>query len=787
MIDSARLFHARRQARCSAVLFLAALAAAAVMSAPAPPAAGQTIIIDRPPPMPPVPPRRPWPMRDAALGIRKIDVNVAITDGAATTTIDQTFHNRFDRTVEGTFIYPLDDDVSVSRYTMEINGQEVEGKLLSVEEARRTYEEIVARMRDPSILEYVGRKSFQARIFPIGANSDVRVRLTYSQMLKSDAGLVSYRYPLDVDKYIADPVEQVSVLAKIDSKVPIQSVFSPSHKIGVTRKTPNQAIASFEEGHMRPDRDFELFYSLADKEFGLTMLTYRPVGEDGYFLARISPPAAVDAKDVVPKDIAFVLDTSGSMGGGKIEQAKQALKFCLRNLNDSDRFNVIPFSHEAVRFADALKDATGDNVKAAVEFVDGLKAIGGTNINDALLAALSDAPKSEDSGEAADERPYYIVFLTDGQPTVSVTDPEEILANVSKANTRETRVFVFGVGENLNAKLLDLIAEKNGGTREYVEDGQDLELVLSSFYRKIADPVLGDLELKFSDLRVYDLYPPRLGDLFSGMEIVLTGRYHGQGDKAIELTGARRGKEEKFIFEAGFPETAKEHDFLPALWATRKVGYLLDEIRLHGEDPELKSTIVQLAMRYGIITPYTAYLVTEPDQVARRGAGGRGQFDATAARALRELGYVAEDGDSYGQDSSGAAAVRRSREAGDMKQANAPTPPPPMRSASGGGGRGGAKGGARPEEREVTRFIERVGDRTFYFADGKWTDGGVGDRKPTRQVTAFSPEYFELIRKHPELAACFALGERVIVAVGGEVYETLPAPVEEKGDDGGKP
>jgi len=713
-----------------------------------------------------------------ALAIKRIDVNVGITDGAATTTIDQTFHNNFDRTVEGTFIYPLDDDVSVSRYTMEINGREVEGKLLSVEEARRTYEEIVARLRDPSILEYVGRKSFQARIFPINAKSDVRVRLTYSQMLKSEAGLVSYRYPLKVDKYIGEPVEQVSVLARIESKVPIQSVFSPSHKIGVTRKSPNQAMASFEEAQSRPDRDFELFYSLSDKEFGLTMLTYRAAGEDGYFLARISPPAAVDAKDVVPKDIAFVIDTSGSMMGGKIEQAKQALKFCLGNLNDADRFNVIPFSHEAVRFADGLKKATGDNVREAIAFVDDLKAIGGTNINDALLAALGDAPTSDDG------RPYYVVFVTDGQPTVSVTDPEEILANVRKANTRDTRLFVMGVGVNLNAKMLDLLAEQNGGTREYIEERQDLELVLSSFYRKIADPVLGDLALTFNDLRVYDMYPPKLGDLFSGMELVVTGRYHGQGDKAIELTGTRRGKAEKFVFEADFPEIAKEHDFVPPLWATRKVGYLLDEIRLHGEDPELKSTIVQLAMRYGIITPYTAYLVTEPDRLARGGGRGGGQFDATprpaaAREALKALGYV--DGDEeadYADADSGERAVARSRAAGGMRQATE-LPPPMLEPSAKTGGRSGGGRAEGQDGRKPAKFIERVGDRTFYFAGDKWIDGAVGDRKATKQVTAFTPEYFDLIRKHPDLAACFALGERVVVAVGDDIYETLPAPAEE--------
>ncbi|MCC7292514.1 MAG: VWA domain-containing protein [Phycisphaerales bacterium] len=621
----------------------------------------QTIIIERPIPLPPPPdrplppPDRPAPPRPPQRGIkmevRALGIETNITDGAAVTKVDQTFHNPHDFAVEGTYIFPLDDDVAVSRFTMDVNGQEIEGKLLDVKEARQTYEQIVRGMKDPALLEYVGTKMFKASIFPINPHSDVRVRLSYTQMLETQDGLVRYRYPMNTEKYLPSPIQRLSVLVRVESKTPIKSVFSPSHEVAVSRLSENKATASMEVSNQFPDRDFELFYMLSEKEFGLTVMTYREPGEDGYFVARISPNATTRPEDVMPKNVAFVLDTSGSMSDeGKIGQARSALKFCLDHLNERDAFTIITFSHEPRRFSETLVPVSTESREKAAMFIDGIEAVGGTNIHDALLSALKDAPQADPT------RPFYIVFLTDGQPTVGVVSEPEILKNVREANTQRTRLFVFGVGHDVNTRLLDLLAEQNRGTREYVEPGENLELALSSFYRKISDPVLSDLALAFGGLEVHDVYPPRLGDLFGGMELVVVGRYNGSGHRAVELEGTRRGAQEKHIYETKFPDDDRTHEFLPRLWATRKVGYLLDEIRLHGENAELKSSVVMLAKKYGIITPYTSYLVTEPGRVAMREGRGGGAFDfgqprpragldSERVKALRAMGYIDDEGD----------------------------------------------------------------------------------------------------------------------------------------------
>jgi Ca-activated chloride channel family protein len=699
-------------------------------------------------------------------------VETSITDGVAVTAIDQIFVNPYNHPVEGTYIFPLEDDVGVSKFSMFINGKETEGKLLSAEEARRVYESIVAKMRDPALLEYVGKKMFQARIFPIQPKGEARIKLSYTQMLGMQEGLVRYRYPLNTEKYLASPVGMVSAVVNITSAVPIKSVFSPSHAIAVNLKDEHHATASFEATHVYPSKDFDLFYTLSDKEFGLTVLTYREPDAEGFFLARIAPPSKQVTTDILPKDICFVIDTSGSMAGEKMDQARSALKFCLSNLNSEDRFNVIPFSHEPLRFESTLVKATKENIERGRKYADDMKATGGTNINDALLLALDVAPASDAS------RPYLIVFLTDGRPTIGETGIEEILKNVANKNTDRVRLFVFGVGHDVNTHLLDLLAERNRGARDYVEPGEDLELKLSSFYRKVADPVLADLALSFGGMNVYDVFPSKLGDLFSGMELVLTGRYSGEGPQAVILTGKRRGQEERFIYETTFPKVNKEHDFLPRLWATRKIGFLLDQIRLHGENKELVDTVVELATRYGVVTPYTSMLVTESEQLATRHGFRRRMYLDAARPVLPSTGGQVTRGAADHRTPgamrarSGKGAVAASREAATLQ------------------GQDWSRDGLSESDMVVSGAFQQfvgeegagvagpkvsfVGKRTFYRVDDKWIDSAYDEKVETTKIELFSEEYFELLRKHEDLARCFALGDQVIIVVGDKAYETVP-------------
>ena len=300
---------------------------------------------------------------------------------------------------------------------MEINGKQVEAELLATDKARGIYEEIVRKVKDPALLEYAGRDLFKVRIFPIEGNSKKRITLSYSQVLKSDSGLTGYSFPLNTEKYSAKPVRNLSIKLELETKRALKSIYSPSHNVEIKRSSSNKAVVGFEASDLKPDTDFQLFYSTERSELGLDLLTYKNEGEDGYFLLLASP--GVDAKQskVIPKDVLFVLDTSGSMAGAKLEQAKKALLFCVENLNENDHFEVIHFATEVEPLFDHLKDANTSNRDRAKSFIKELKPKGGTAINDALQKALAMRP---DSGE----RPFVIIFLTDGRPTIGTTDEE---------------------------------------------------------------------------------------------------------------------------------------------------------------------------------------------------------------------------------------------------------------------------------------------------------------------------------------------------------------------------
>lgn len=757
---------------------LAAMAVGLWMVLPGSAALGQVVIIDPPfIPRPPHPIPVPWPRPvrfEHMLEVKSQSYSTRITDGVAVTKVDQTFRNPYPHVIEGTYVFPLADDASVSGFSMFVDGREVKGEVLDREKARRIYRDIVSSMRDPALLEYIGSGLYKAHIAPIPPNSDVRVTLQYTQTLGIDTGLATLTLPFKADAHASKPAHKTSVVVDIRSQTPIKNVFSPTHSVRVHRPSEHEASVSYESSDTRSDRDFVLHYMLSDKEFGLALLTYRDGAGDGFFMARIAPKAKIDADKVLPKDICFVFDTSGSMTGPKIAQARDALRFCLSHLNREDRFNIIPFSHEPRPFRPNLVRATAENVAEATQFVDKLEASGGTNINDALLEAL----KLSAGGDSL--RPYMIAFLTDGQPTIGVTDPKRIIGNVKDANTGRVRLFVFGVGHDVNTQLLDRLAEENRGARQYVTPDEDIEVKLSSFYRKVADPVLSDLELTWGSLKTRDVFPRQLPDLFSGGEIVIVGRYQGYGSCAVELTGNRRESKERYVFERVVPERDTQHDFLPRLWAIRKIGYLLDEIRLHGESSELKDEVVKLAKQYGIVTPYTAYLVTEETKMAR-GRGGRIEGAPTVGNAerffggghgfLRDVDLIADAAFEFSilrdfAPASGAAAVAASESIRKMKLGDGYTVPFPSSVT------------AKDGDGALQPLVKQVGGRTFYSADGRWVEATYDGKTETRKIELFSDAYFDLIAKHPGVGKILALGERVVFSLGEVWYETESAAEE---------
>lgn len=744
------------------------------------------VIIEPPPwPRPPRPPVRPHAFAPLELALAK--VNTTIRDQVATTRVEQEFFNPNSARLEGTFLFPVPRGAQLDQFRMEIDGKLVEAELLAADKARSIYENIVRSMRDPALLEYEGRDVFKVRIFPIEPNSKKRVAFSYTQVLKADGGLVTYSLPLGAQKYSAAPVKQVSVKVDLQTTRPLKAVYSPSHQVEVRRDGARRATAGFEGSNVPADADFTLYFSAEQEAVGLSLLTHRAAGEDGYFLLLASP--GWDTKEVktLPKDVAFVLDTSGSMSGKKLEQAKKALLFCVENLADGDRFEVIRFATESEAVFNELVTANADNRARAARFVSALRPIGGTAIDDALARALALRP-ADSAG-----RPFVIIFLTDGCPTVGVTDEKTIVSRVTR-DAGKTRIFVFGLGTDVNTYLLDRIAEESRAFAQYVLPEEDLEVKLSSFFAKIRDPLLADPALKVSgDLRLTTTYPHPLPDLFRGDQLVVVGRYSGEGAAAITLEGTVGEAKTRFVEDVRFPAASGEHDFIPRLWATRRVGFLLDEIRLRGENKELKEEVTELARKYGIVTPYTAYLIVEDE--ARRGVAANAQTlrglqadaeaRATVDRAYRSLarervGDGAVASARYGlalrqADSPAQAAAALGGEA--EKQLWAAAAPSaggaPLVTTAPGAPAGRVDSAARraQEYGQQQRF---VAGRAFFQNGPRWVDAAVpqqaaGARRV--QIELGSTEYFDLLRRHPESAPWVALGPNVDVVLGGTIYE----------------
>ncbi len=799
-------------ARLKRMWLAAALACAPFLSAVA-----DGLIIVHEPVLTPVPPiwhgpRPPRPVPPpprvhtfAPLEVVYHHVNVNVRDQIATTAVDQQFHNPNDRQLEGTYIFPVPKGAQIDKFSMEVNGQQVQAELLPADKARKIYEDIVRQHRDPALLEYVGRDLFKVRIFPIEPRSKKQVKLSYTQVLRSDSGLVNYLYPLNTERFSAKPIESVSLKLELESKRPLTSIYSPSHQVEITRRGEHQATVGFESKHVKPDTDFQLFFATDPGEVGLNLMTWRPDGDDGYFLLLASPAFEADLKQVMPKDVVLILDTSGSMAGKKLDQAKNALRFCVENLNDQDRFEVVRFSTEAEALFSQLAEATRANRDRAIEFIKDLKPIGGTAIYDALQRGLELLPSGAD-------RPRTVIFLTDGLPTVGETNLDKIVdATSDKARSKggQTRVFCFGIGNDVNTHLLDRITENTHATSEYVLPEEDLEVKVSRFFSKVKDPVLANLKLDFPDaVRVMKLYPSPLPDLFKGEQLVAVGRFEGRGRGRVVLEGTVAGAKRRFEFEAAFPGEAREHEFIPRLWATRRIGYLLDEIRLRGENAELRDEVVDLARKHGIVTPYTAYLIMEDEQ--RRGIPltqqslpqlleQRDQYRrAFTAAPTSTTGAGAVAAARYGIAQKSADQVHVALDAAGTEAnrlltaaAPAPTAAPQSIPAPAAGGpalasrsRSSAavamapQATARPaatagRTTDVTAQSRFVGGRTFFQKGNQWMDAAVAKATQARPVRVQfnSSEYFDLLTKHPETRPWLALGQNVQFMLGDAVYE----------------
>ena len=680
-------------------------------------------------PMPhPPPPRpffRPLPRQQLLpdeLQLTAQKATVQIGNASARVQLQQTFRNPQARAIEGTYLWSVPPGAAISDLSVTMNGKKLGAEILDADQARDIYQNIVRQRRDPAILEFVGRDLVRARIFPVPANGAVEVELTYSQPLAGNRFALPFRVPDSAD--LVDGALDLTF-----TNPDIKAIYSPSHPVEISRGSQQTRVS----GEWKTDRDFTLGWTRGDGAVGLDLLTFHKPGEaDGYFMLLAAPDARAGEKQIVAKDVTFVFDTSGSMNDdGKIEQARRALATLLASLGTYDRFNIITFASDVRPFRDAVVPATPDNLSAARAFVEGIKAVGGTNIEAALSKTF--APRIVDGVV----RPNQVIFLTDGLPTVGETKIETLLDQAKRANDGAARIWTLGVGFDVNTRLLDGLASENGGDSDYVLPREDIETKVGALYQKIAYPVLTDVRLDFGGLETYEGYPRRFPDLFRGEQMIVMGRFKGT-PKSIGLSGQLNGVRQHY---AG--QISAGGDELPRLWATRKVGFLLDDARRAGRplDGEVRAEILQISAQYGVVTPLTAALITEDGRpmVDIRGGIFRDR-NSLALRGATGLSGAAGASDFAAQ--TGAGAVAASKSIGQLQ-----------------------KGEAAPIAVAGTKVL---GGHTFVLRGEVWTDGAFDAAKfPNPQVVKFgSDAYFGLLAD-AQVAQWLSAGEQVVFVRNG--------------------
>jgi len=705
------------------------------------------IIIPRPSPLP-----TPFPLE-----VVYHHVNVTINGNISETFIDQEFYNPSNQMLEGYYIFPIPKGAVINEFSMEINGEMVYAELLDATKAKQIYEDIVRQIRDPALLEYTGQGIFKVRIFPIEPRSNKKVSISYREVLSPDNGMYEYIYPLNTEKFSAKPVKDISVKVDLKTNKEIKNIYSPTHPIDVVNKDNHHAVISFEEENTKPDIDFKLYYNTNNDDVGLSLLSYQIGKEDGYFVLTASPSFILNDDKIDDKNISFVIDVSGSMAGEKMRQAKHALLYCVNNLNPGDGFDIIRFSTKAYSLFDRIEEANEANILQAEKFIENLKPVGGTNIEDALKLALEE---NNNPGKT-----YLIIFITDGKPTIGETKDDLLIKKLTNSNKSKTRIFTFGIGNEINTHLLDRITDVTKATRSYISPNEDIEIKISNFYDKVQSPVLTNLALNFgSGIKVYQSYPKNLPDLFKGSSITVFGRYNGSGSKKITLNGTVKGEKKSFTINPEFVSDDDEYNFIPQLWASRRIGFLLDQIRLNGEDKELVDEVTSLAREHGIVTPYTSYLIMEDEEIRVRRNELTDDFQTfPPAPELR-----IEAGGDYDamKEKSGNKSITVSEEVQGLNQASN------FAETKQGGGRMNYKDD-NGYVHNLTQQVKNIQGRAVYQSGKFWVDSELQKRKTNdeKRIQFNSDEYFKLLNDKPETAQFLALGQNVRFYFEDTFYE----------------
>ena len=674
------------------------------------------------------------------------DVRVELRDRVLRYEVEERFVNRGGLIGEADYVFPLPKGAAFRDLKLSIDGQMVAGETMSAAEARRIYEDIVRRQKDPALVEWMGHGMLRTRIFPIQPGEERRVVVRFESVAEREGDAVRVDYFRGArtaemgnrqwemgGRQRPSPVDQARTNFTLTYRAggELGEAYSPTHELDIERDEAVRRVAIRSGGP-----DITVLVGLRRAlAASVAVLTHSGRDEQGYALITVTPPSEM-AAERLPRDVTFVIDVSGSMSGQKLEQAKAAGRRLMGTLTERDRLRVIDFSTDVRTFRDDWVAASASNVRAAIRYIEDLDAVGSTNISGALEEAL----RSGDSGGRADGRVPLVIFMTDGAATVGERDPAAIAARAARMRG-DARVFTLGMGADVNIGLIEQLAVEGRGVAQFVRPDENVERFVELLASRLRAPLLTDVRVTTDgNVRLSRLYPQAPQDLFAGQDLVLLARYDGSGPTNVIVRGRSGTREVRWSSERNFVRESRENNFVPRLWATQRIGWLAAEKRRNGGNTEIDDEIRRLGERFGIPTEFTSYLVLEPGMVANQSR----RQDASAAR----LRGVAATGAGVAAPAPAVAQFEAAKSASEQRDA---------RSLA-------AADSAVMNDAAVAGELKRADGKLFKREGDRWNDVRVKSGLQVYKVQAYSRSYFTLLERLPELKNSFAVAPYVTVA-----------------------
>ena len=691
------------------------------------------------------------------VSISAVAAEVRIDDQLAVTVMDIDLRNHGRRRAEAQLVIPVPKGAVVRGFGFKGAGGELTTRLIDREEARRTYDAIVAQMKDPALLEFIGFNLIKSSAFPIEPMREQTIRVTYENLLESDGNRLDYILPRTESLAYRVPWR---IKVEIRSSLPVSTVYSPSHDMKLERKTPGVWSGQISEGAGNEPGGFLLSILQEAGEVSASFIAYPDeAAGGGYFLLLAGPPSDLKPAEAaaIRREVILVIDRSGSMSGAKIKQAREAARQVLEGLEEGERFNILIYSSSVESFAAGPVEKTAESMRRARAYLKGLRPSGGTNIHDALKKALD----QEHDGKTLP----LVLFLTDGLPTVGKTSERAIKRLAEESNPHRRRIFTFGVGVDVNAPLLDNLAEQSRACSTYVLPREDVEVKVARTFRRLTAPILADPKVEvsgtslFSSGRAMDVLPENPPDLYEGERLILLGRYIGTDPLTFVISGNYLGESRSFSFDFDLSSSKVKNAYVPRLWASRRIADLIDDIRQAGgdtgglpprsaihSDPKLKELVdevIRLSTTFGILTEYTAFLATDGGRIQPMAEVRSRAFDRMEERAAGVR--------------TGAGAVNQSLNFSRMKRKTSSN----RRNVY-----------VDEDMHEVsTDRVQQVNDLAFFNQGGRWIDGRTiargRDAEPERTVEFGTEDYGRLVER------LVSLNRHGVLALAGEVLIEL--------------